>query len=232
MKELSIRALVWVALAACSGREPGGQSRLPGATRDSSASPGAVPIGSVVAFAGEIPPPGWLICDGRPLSKSAFDELFEVLRTTYGDGRDKANVRKGDFNLPDYRGQFLRGVDQGTEGPSGTDPDTITRTGPRGSQQNAGNHVGSYQSDATAMPRNGLTLETTGAHDHGLRLEIDASRDPEKRDNCCGNTVANYPPRIANYRSTREGDHTHTVSGGDRETRPKNVYVYWIIRAK
>lgn len=78
---------------------------------------------------------GWMLCDGRSLSCSAYPELFAVLGYLYGGEAES-------FRLPDYRGLFLRGVDAG----SGMDPNASKRIGPTGSGTNNG--IGSYQCDA------------------------------------------------------------------------------------
>lgn len=65
-------------------------------------------VGSVAAFAMTEPPPGWLECDGRPVSRTDCKKLFDRIRETFGGG-DGENT----FNLPDLRGQFVRGWDNG-----------------------------------------------------------------------------------------------------------------------
>ncbi|MDX2266905.1 MAG: tail fiber protein [Bryobacter sp.] len=68
-----------------------------------------VPIGTVISFAGLTPPPpGWKLCNGESLKIAEYPDLFKSLQNTYG-----GNVREGTFNLPDYRGRFLRGLDDG-----------------------------------------------------------------------------------------------------------------------
>lgn len=52
------------------------------------------------------PPRGWLVADGRAVSRSAYADLFAVMGTTFGAG-DGTNS----FNLPDLRGEFIRGFD-------------------------------------------------------------------------------------------------------------------------
>jgi len=65
------------------------------------------PTGTVSMFAGSAAPSGWLICDGSTLDSVAnpqYAALYAVILTTYGGtGAD-------DFNLPDCRGVFVRGV--------------------------------------------------------------------------------------------------------------------------
>jgi len=92
------------------------------------------PAGSVTAFAGETAPDGWLLCDGSPVSRSEYPSLFAALGVIYGNGDGSTT-----FNLPDYRGQFLRGRDAS----AGNDPDAASRTD-RGDGQ-SGDKVGTRQ---------------------------------------------------------------------------------------
>ena len=79
---------------------------------------------------------GWMFCDGRALDSAVYPELFAVIGYLYG----KTGVSS--FNLPDYRGLFLRGVDAG----AGMDPDSSKRLAPTGSGASSG--IGSFQCDA------------------------------------------------------------------------------------
>ena len=42
-----------------------------------------VPVGSVIAYAGEVSPNGWLLCDGEQYSNQVYPELYEVVQTQY-----------------------------------------------------------------------------------------------------------------------------------------------------
>jgi microcystin-dependent protein len=56
-------------------------------------------LASIVLFAGNFAPRGWLFCEGQILSISQNTALFSLLGTTYGgDGRST-------FALPDLRGR-------------------------------------------------------------------------------------------------------------------------------
>ena len=70
-----------------------------------SATGGAV-TGSVIAFAGDNAPDGWLTCDGAAVSRSTYSELFALVSTKYGVGNGSTT-----FNLPDLRGRFPLGRD-------------------------------------------------------------------------------------------------------------------------
>lgn len=53
-------------------------------------------------------PAGWLECNGAAISRNAYAALFLAIGTNYGVG-DGVNT----FNLPDLRGEFVRGFDNG-----------------------------------------------------------------------------------------------------------------------
>lgn len=99
------------------------------------------PPGSIIAFAGATPPNGWLLCDGTALKSAEYPGLHAAIGTAWGNGSNDADSQTN-FNLPDLRGMFLRGV-------NGTRADTYadTASGSRLSEfgGSAGNQVGSYQ---------------------------------------------------------------------------------------
>jgi microcystin-dependent protein len=106
---------------------------------------GGIPVGTVMAFAGSAAkvPAGWMLCDGRTLSSGQLPALFDAIGTAWGDGTEDQDSAT-DFNLPDLRGMFLRGVD--TSG--SVDPDASTRYA-RKSGGAVGAQAGSYQDDAS-----------------------------------------------------------------------------------
>jgi len=53
-------------------------------------------------------PAGWLRCNGSQVSRITYADLFAVIGTTYGAGNGTTT-----FNLPDARGEFFRGWDDG-----------------------------------------------------------------------------------------------------------------------
>ena len=65
-----------------------------------------VPAGSVFSFATTTPPSGYLECNGAAVSRSTYASLFSAISTTWGVGDGSST-----FNLPDLRGQFVRGWD-------------------------------------------------------------------------------------------------------------------------
>ena len=69
---------------------------------------GMVPSGAVLYFAGQTAPAGWLKANGAAVSLTAYAALFAAIGTTYGAGDGSTT-----FNLPDLRGEFVRGWDDG-----------------------------------------------------------------------------------------------------------------------
>ena len=69
---------------------------------------GMIPSGAVMYFAGQTAPTGWLKANGAAVSRTAYAALFAAIGTTYGTGDGRTT-----FNLPDLRGEFVRGWDDG-----------------------------------------------------------------------------------------------------------------------
>ena len=57
-------------------------------------------VGEIRLMAHIIREPGWSECDGKTLSRTTYEQLFNVIGTTYGSG-DGSNT----FNIPDLRGR-------------------------------------------------------------------------------------------------------------------------------
>ena len=71
------------------------------------------PVGAVTMFLGATPPPYTLALDGTSYSTESYADLYALVGNNYGPP-----APAGFFNLPDLRGQFPRGWDNGR----GSDP--------------------------------------------------------------------------------------------------------------
>ena len=67
---------------------------------------GGVPIGAVFHFAASTAPTGFLKANGAAVSRTTYAALFAITGTTYGVGDGSTT-----FNVPDLRGEFIRGWD-------------------------------------------------------------------------------------------------------------------------
>lgn len=92
--------------------------------------------GDIKFWPSEVIPGGWIVRDGRALSRATYAALFAVLGTRYGAG-DGATT----FNIMDDRAEYLRGADMGR----GVD---------------VGRAVGSLQSQQ--IPHHGHVIECKG----------------------------------------------------------------------
>lgn len=164
------------------------------------------PVGAVLAFAGTaLDPETWILCDGSNYSKELNPELFHVIKHTYGGSDDV-------FKVPDYRGYFMRGA----SGDSAIDPDADTRIPINHLAQlemPARKQPGTIQAYSTRLPDphftsvfNGLPYATRGTHG---ALHDQAAQ-----------YLGDYSGPLCNY------------GGGDKETRPVNVYVNYFIKAR
>ena len=70
------------------------------------AAPLFVPSGAVFMFAADAAPTGYLKANGATISRTTYAALFSVIGTTFGVGDGSTT-----FQLPDLRGEFLRGWD-------------------------------------------------------------------------------------------------------------------------
>ncbi|SCC09724.1 Phage Tail Collar Domain, partial [Snodgrassella sp. R-53583] len=82
--------------------------RINGVEFDGSADINATPSGAVQFFAMSTAPTGWVKANGAEISRITYANLFAAIGTTFGAGDGKTT-----FNLPDLRGEFLRGWDDG-----------------------------------------------------------------------------------------------------------------------
>lgn len=218
-----------------------------------------VPVGSMIIFAGpkDNIPAGWMACDGTAYAMNDYPKLFAALGTAWGNGSTGTSGSTGDFNVPDMRGLFPRGVDDGAGRDSDAGIRTALATG--GNTGSTTNKVGSYQEDEVLPhdhPSGTLATDNAGIHDHGIGRgglfkrynEIGGGislprpgetfgigREPYEQGSPAhiGQELYEFP----SANSGAHGEHSHNITGntGDSpglETRPKNVGVWYIIRAR
>lgn len=163
---------------------------------------------------------GWLECAGQDLDPKDYPELYARIGETWG-----TSTRGRSFFVPDLRGMFLRGWNNGAT----ADPDAGRRVAPdpKGSGV-TGNNVGSYQPDA---------LQTHTHKDKGHTHPIGdfSYRQDFNRGGPIGH-LENTPGQKGNtdlgYADLGEPVELQVGSGTVRagvETRPKNVFVMFCI---
>ncbi len=177
------------------------------------------PVGTVVAWASNnTPPDGWLLLNGQTFSTSAYPQLASI----FPSGQ-----------LPDFRGYFLRGNGTNTDG---------TASGPFLEKQNY----------STAMPTKTFSAANAGSHSHSGSIGNAGSHSHSIQGYVRTNYDANdifsdfqgLDTGANSYNTSSDGEHSHPlfinpaenhshpIAGGDSETRPKNIAVHYIIKAK
>jgi len=185
-----------------------------------SAQAATVPPGAVMAYDGSVAPAGWLLCDGSAVSRATYTSLFSVIGINHGSGDGTST-----FNLPDYRGRFLRGQNQGT----GRDTDAATRV-VMNAGGNIGDAIGSVEGGATAMPNNTFATDKSGAHTHQYLRPVHSPGDQTGSNGTNWVIAADQYGTTGSPEGTADGAHSHKVIGGDLETRPVNASVNFIIK--
>lgn len=188
----------------------------------------AVPVGVVVMIFTNTVPLNYLICDGSVLSQSDYPELYAVLGTTYCDGSVDTQVN---FQLPDLRGEFVRGLDRGRN----IDPNRIFGVSPQlGStalpvtQQfgcdSQGAHVhstlssGDHYHTTDSQGAHTHTTSVAGAHQHNITYNTSVQSGTSTR--CL--SLPNYNGQVT-LSTTIAGDHTHTINSSGAHTHTSNT---------
>lgn len=125
------------------------------------------PAGAVIFSASSTLPAGYLKANGAAISRTTYSALFAAIGTAYGVGDGSTT-----FNLPDLRGEFLRGFDDGR----GIDSSRVL-----GSAQShaVAHHAhflrnmlnGDYANYGTGGGLGGWGMQTTANNDGAARLK-------------------------------------------------------------
>ena len=160
-----------------------------------------VPPGSVLTFASTTVPSGYLECNGATVSRSTYASLFSAIGTTHGSGDGSST-----FNLPDLRGQFVRGFDNGRGVDSGR----------------------SFASSQTDQNKSHAHSVTDPGHNHATSLL-------NKRVFLVGGTqqvgfggAGSYPGQDFSMSNANTG--ISLSNDGGTENRPKNVALMYVIK--
>tara|TARA_Y100000004_G_scaffold173880_1_gene212133 strand:- start:278 stop:1381 length:1104 start_codon:yes stop_codon:yes gene_type:complete len=173
------------------------------------ALPQAVPTGSVHMMATTTAPSGYLECDGTAVSRTTYADLFSTIGTTWGQGDGSST-----FNVPDLRGEFVRGWDNG----KGTD---------------SGRSFASSQTDQNAEHNHTATTTITDpGHKHTTSV------DNKKLFPAGGGTTisyggaGSYPATVFTMDNNTTGitAATTTANQGGNEARPRNIAMMYVIK--
>ena len=184
---------------------------------------GSVPVGAIFCMPETAVPTGYVECNGQSLNKtqSANTALFDLIQYKYGGSGNN-------FNVPDLRGQFVRGVNTSN---SGTDSNRGI-----GSSQSSQN-----QSHNHSYDNSGITVSGAN-HNHSIRR---ISLQPSIANVAI--TLGSGQSYQIGYATNFSGDTNQAINtsgnlsmsgsvgininnAGGNESRPSNVALMYIIK--
>ena len=182
-----------------------------------------VPSGAVFCMAVATVPSGYLECNGQTGNRTTYAALFAVIGTQYGAGNGSTT-----FEVPDLRGEFIRGFDNG----KGTDSGRSI-----GTSQAAGFGQHNHAIDLTTSNKT-LTGDVQGIS-QSYRVDGTASGVFTKGGNRNARLFGNGGGEASCGSFTMDASHDHTVTGNtdntgstsnSNETRPRNIAMMYIIK--
>lgn len=159
------------------------------------------PVGAILYYPVSTIPLGWLECNGATISRITYSLLFDKIGYTYGGSGNF-------FRLPDLRGEFIRGWDNGRGIDAGRALGSLQADEFRSHQ-----HKSAWSQDAPSTVTNSALYAGTVAQNGGLTVGF---RDVESGE--------------ANAGQNAEAVMFTTATGGV-ETRPRNVSLIACIKA-
>lgn len=160
-----------------------------------------VPAGIVAFYPKTTAPAGWLKANGAAISRTTYAALFSAIGVSFGAGDGTTT-----FNVPDLRGEFVRGFDDAR----GVD---------------SGRVFGSAQGSANLWHGHTGTAQSAGAHTHTLPVvgnDYGSAAGGRGSFNSAG-TMS----------TASSGAHTHALSvdgAGGGEARPRNIAMLACIK--
>lgn len=212
-----------------------------------------VPTGAVSAFAMAAAPNGWLPANGATVSRTTYAALFDKIGTTYGAGNGSTT-----FRLPDLRGEFIRGVDDGRGVDAGRVLGTlqsgeIASHGHTGSAVSGGAHAHTGSAVSGGAHTHTGSTSSDGNHNHGVDLPgitgtfvnaqgfgspvvgLSAVTQGTSTNGAHSHSVSIDSGGAHSHSLSVDsgGAHTHTLTianTGGAETRPRNVAMLYCIK--
>ena len=173
------------------------------------ALPQAVPTGSVHMMATTTAPSGYLKCDGSAVSRSTYAALFTIIGTTWGAGDGSST-----FTLPDLRGEFVRGWDDGR----GVD---------------SGRNFASSQTDNNKQ-HNHTASATSSVTDPGHFHSVGSNNSDSGEGNTFNDRSDQPNTRTLTTDSASTGITVSTsvsvANDGGSEARPRNITMMYVIK--
>ena len=177
-----------------------------------------VPSGAVFCIAVASVPSGYLECNGAAVSRTTYAALFAIIGTNYGTGNGSST-----FNLPDLRGEFIRGFDNGRGVDSGR-----SVASSQSAQNQSHNHSASATSTAGAHSHS-LNYQRKHVEDTGTAAITDIRREGGDGD---GGSQTFTNDTTSGFMNNATVSVSTSVSIGNQgsEARPRNIAMMYVIK--
>ena len=175
------------------------------------ALPQAVPTGSVHLMATTTAPSGYLKCNGAAVSRTTYADLFAIVGTTWGEGDGSST-----FNVPDLRGEFVRGWD---------DSRGVDSSRSFASSQSSANLQHNHTATATST-----SSVTDPGHFHNVAYSNSDSGDGVIEESGVG--LSGYEPTETATTGITVSTSTSVsvANDGGSEARPRNIAMMYVIK--
>ena len=174
-----------------------------------------VPTGAVFCMAVASVPSGYLECNGAAVSRTTYAALFAVIGTQYGSGNGSST-----FNIPDLRGEFIRGFDNGRGVDSGR-----SVASSQSHQHPQHNHaVSASSSSSVSDPGH------THTANYGQGNLVSSGGAFGLRDSGTANRINSNNTGISVSTSTSISQSQRGGTSNSSETRPRNIAMMYVIK--
>ena len=176
-----------------------------------------VPSGAVFCIAVASVPSGYLECNGAAVSRTTYAALFAVIGTQYG------STNSTNFKVPDLRGEFVRGFDNGRGVDSGR-----SVASSQSAQNQSHNHSASATSTAGAHSHS-LNYQRKHVEDTGSAAITDIRREGGDGD---GGSQTFTNDTTSGFMNNATVSVSTSVSIGNQgsEARPRNIAMMYVIK--
>ena len=180
-----------------------------------------VPTGSVFCMAVATVPSGYLECNGAAVSRTTYAALFAIIGVQYGAGNGSST-----FNIPDLRGEFVRGFDNG----KGTDNNRQIASSQSASNASHNHSISLSGTTSTKSLTGGIRKISEGFNANGSASGVFTKT--QDGTNSITESASTSPVGGVNF----DGSHNHTFSASGTsgsqggEARPRNIAMMYIIK--
>ena len=193
------------------------------------ALPQAVPTGSVHMMATTTAPSGYLKCNGTAISRTTYAALFAIIGTTHGAGDGSST-----FNVPDLRGEFVRGWDDGRGIDSGRNFGTSQSDNNKQHNHSASSTITDpghfhYVASDQSISGSGNRLENKTGQDFRLATGGFVGND-SRQDYLAGAVTGAADTGRSEVKTTGISASVTVANSAAGEARPRNVAMMYVIK--